>query len=243
MLRYGCVASLTNGDLRVDRFGEHRARRQHDLAQVQEIGAELAGLAEDRVLDLADQLLLHLLDALLEPLVDREVVVDQVIPELVEQEARALREPHEVSDVRLAHRLEEHGRALVQGQQVALAHHRVDALEVELVPDEPASRQHQVDVVLVAGDLVAGSRDIASSTISGSHRFSLVSSVRASSPCAMSTSIQTNFPASIEAWISSTVSLLCCFVLKSSSTIAEQRIDRVISSFACERDVGIGFGG
>jgi hypothetical protein len=93
------------------------------------------------------------LDPLLEHLVHREVVVDQVIPQLVEQEARALGEAHEVGVVALAHRLEEHRRPAVQGEQEVGAHHRVDALEVELVPDQAAARQHQVQVVVVARDL------------------------------------------------------------------------------------------
>ncbi len=82
-----------------------------------------------------------------------EVVRDQVIPDLVEEEARALREAHEVAAVVVANAVEERDRAAVDRQHEALAERDADPLQIEVVAALPVARDDQVQVAVVAAVL------------------------------------------------------------------------------------------
>jgi hypothetical protein len=120
------------------------------------LDSEAGDAAEDVVVDVADQLGLQLLDAVLEPLLHLVVAVEQVVPDLVEQEAGALGVALEVAAVGAAHRREELGLPAVHRQQQVLEDDHVDALELEAGAAHAAGGQRQVQAVLVAHELRGG---------------------------------------------------------------------------------------
>jgi hypothetical protein len=125
------------------------ARRQHDPAEGEQVAGHRRDAGEDGVVDLAEDLLLHALDAVLEAAVGRLVAVDQVVPALEQQEAGAAREPQEVPPVGAPDPDRGTRRRRGGGHQEPLAEHQVDRRRGEAAVPEAPGGDAQVQAVVV----------------------------------------------------------------------------------------------
>jgi hypothetical protein len=118
---------------------------------MKEVGAELRQAREHAVVDVfASQLVLQHLDAVLDRSLQGQIAVQQMVPDFVEQEARAAGEAHEVAGVVAPSGSEELDRIAVDRQKQGACDHDVDARQLETVAARPAPRDHHVQVALVA---------------------------------------------------------------------------------------------
>ena len=96
LVRSACVVSLRNSERRVREIAQHRARGQQHLAEGSRSAPSSATRANTPSSSARPSARLQRLDALLERALHAEVALGQLIPELVDQEARRAREALEV---------------------------------------------------------------------------------------------------------------------------------------------------
>jgi hypothetical protein len=99
------------------------------------------------------QLLLHPLDPIPHRLLDVEIVRDQLIPDLVEQEAGGEREALEVEVIVAADASQKRDRPRVDGEQEALAQRDAEPLEPKVLASLSVPRDDEMDIPVVAAVL------------------------------------------------------------------------------------------